>query len=73
MDPFRRHVGVYRAAVVLDHWVPRERGGLDDEANYVGLCASCHDHKRQLESRGVVQRAEDLPRGDVPVWAAPGM
>ena len=46
-DPFGRHVSDGRtvAAEVVDHIVPRRRGGTDDESNLQALCSRCHSTK----------------------------
>jgi 5-methylcytosine-specific restriction protein A len=48
VDPF----GVHHepaAAMVVDHVVPRNRGGSDVWENLQALCESCHNHKSWRE------------------------
>jgi len=46
-DPFGSHAGEGRivAAEVVDHIVPRKRGGTDDISNLQALCYRCHSTK----------------------------
>ena len=51
VNPFgiEQHV-VFSADV--DHIVPREQGGSDDDSNLQGLCHSCHSRKTAIEDGG---------------------
>lgn len=57
VDPYGRHNqrGERVAATVVDHVVPKRRGGRDDPRNYQSLCASCHTEKiaRETGVRGM--------------------
>ncbi len=37
------------AAIVVDHIIPKSRGGADDESNYQSLCKHHHDCKTARE------------------------
>ncbi len=37
---------------VVDHVIPRRRGGADDESNWQALCATCHNAKTMRQSVG---------------------
>ena len=58
-------------ATVVDHIVPRSRGGATwDRANFQGLCKPHHDEKTRLEqgrrrARPVVHRQLASPASDV--------
>ncbi len=60
-DPWDNHGRHLEPASVVDHWIPRSAGGADDESNYASMCETCHNIKRGMESRGIIQRAEDRP------------
>lgn len=42
-------VGRLRAATEVDHIVPLERGGSDNDHNLQGLCHECHVEKTARE------------------------
>lgn len=44
-DPFSRHKDRVVASEVVDHIVPRRRGGTDDASNLQALCYRCHSTK----------------------------
>jgi len=53
-DPLCKHClrkGVTIAAVEVDHIVPVEQGGSDDDSNLQGLCHDCHAAKTADEQR----------------------
>ena len=43
-------------ATQVDHIVPRDRGGADDDANLQPLCQSCHSRKTATEDGGFGRR-----------------
>lgn len=51
VDPYGLHPHVVMAARVVDHMVPLEQGGKDDESNYQPLCDLCHNHKRATDDK----------------------
>lgn len=57
VDPFGQHKqrGERVAATVVDHMVPKRRGGADAWGNYQSLCVSCHTEKiaRETGLRGM--------------------
>jgi 5-methylcytosine-specific restriction protein A len=58
--------GYYTRAEQVDHVIPLERGGKDDESNLQTLCLMCHDLKTRRERR---QRARSLAIG-IDGWPA---
>ncbi|MBF9060728.1 HIT domain-containing protein [Rhodobacterales bacterium HKCCSP123] len=55
-------------ALEVDHIVPRNHGGTDDEANLQALCYSCNAMKRDRDDadfRGVADKYEDRKEGCV--------
>lgn len=52
-----QEVGLVRLWDVLDHHVPLEEGGTNDESNLRGLCHDCHDAKSERERQRGLQRA----------------
>ena len=55
--------GFVRLWDVLDHIVPLEEGGTNDESNLQGLCHDCHDEKTERERQRGIQRAWARYRG----------
>lgn len=43
--------GLVVAAAEVDHVIPLEQGGPDDETNLQGLCHACHKAKTAAEAR----------------------
>jgi diadenosine tetraphosphate (Ap4A) HIT family hydrolase len=55
-------------ALEVDHIIPRNHGGIDDEANLQALCYSCNAMKRDRDNadfRGVADKYEDREEGCV--------
>lgn len=48
VNPFGLH-GTCVAAVVVDHKVPKKKGGTDDWSNLQGLCRHCDNKKRPAD------------------------
>ena len=53
-------VGRYSVATERDHIIPLKEGGADNEMNTQGLCADCHELKRQAEVKRGVARSKEL-------------
>jgi 5-methylcytosine-specific restriction protein A len=51
-DPFGDHPGQLVRATHVDHKVPLSEGGLDNESNYDGKCAHCHNKKTATQDGG---------------------
>ena len=47
-------LGRVTAGNIVDHKVPKARGGSDDESQLQTICAPCHQAKTLAESRGQV-------------------
>ncbi|MFN6993727.1 MAG: HNH endonuclease [Aquincola tertiaricarbonis] len=43
--------GVVQASQQVDHRIPLEQGGTDDDANLQGICKACHVEKTAAEQR----------------------
>ncbi|WP_083440374.1 HNH endonuclease [Aquincola tertiaricarbonis] len=43
--------GVVQASEQVDHRIPLEQGGTDDDANLQGICKACHVEKTAGEQR----------------------
>jgi 5-methylcytosine-specific restriction enzyme A len=55
--------GVVRQADAVDHIVPKEEGGTDDEDNLQSICNACHAIKTEQERRrGVGKSKTRLPK-----------
>jgi len=52
-----QEAGLVRLWDVLDHHVPLEEGGTNEESNLRGLCHDCHDAKTERERQRGLQRA----------------
>ena len=65
VDPFGVHkaCGIKAMATHVDHIVPRRRGGMDDESNLQGLCASCHSRKTCRQDGGFGNQVVCQPPG----------
>lgn len=60
--------GIYRPTDEIDHVVPLDRGGADEEHNLTGLCAECHEAKTAEEAHWHVSNHPDwLERSRVPL------
>ncbi len=52
VDPFGDHPNAQIKATHVDHKIPRAAGGTDDESNFDGLCAHCHNKKTAMFDGG---------------------
>ena len=51
--------GIDKLATDVDHVVPLNAGGFDDEGNYQSLCHECHSEKTASEDGGFGRRQAD--------------
>lgn len=49
---------------LVDHVVPKDEGGSDDDSNLCSLCRSCHARKTAADKRRAKARREGVPQGE---------
>jgi 5-methylcytosine-specific restriction endonuclease McrA len=64
-----RLVDLLTDAEEVDHIVPLEHGGSDDDSNLQSLCKACHKAKTAWERANPGQRW--TPRGGAKLWTGP--
>ena len=52
LDPFGDHDGAQVSATQVDHIIPRNIGGTDNDENLQALCDHCHSKKTAMEDGG---------------------
>lgn len=62
-DPFGVHGSELVRAVDVDHKIPLNSGGTNDEMNLDGLCHSCHSRKTAIRDGGFGNRRIDQRGG----------
>ncbi len=43
--------GIWRNRLVIDHIIPRHKGGTHERSNLQFICANCHQDKTEVEMR----------------------
>lgn len=60
----------FTAATVVDHIVPRSKGGSNEMSNLMSLCTDCHDPKSKREANPNYKLRVEI---GVDGWPLPGV